>query len=136
MQIEHSSPGFFCPGVEIEDYNVMIQRKKIFFNQPVNNKTITYNNIWKIANGRGDDYMIDCLQDYHYGKDHYKTITIDLSKQQALLGVNQKAIKQINFTEKLKENIIIFFILEETKEIVLYFSQTTMRLFWFYYILM
>ena len=51
-----------------------------FFYQPVNNQERTYNNIWKFANGQGDDYTSGSMLDYHYGKDHYKTITIDLSK--------------------------------------------------------
>ena len=39
---------------------------------------------WKIKTGQGDDYMTGCLLDYNYFIKHYKTIVIDLSKQQAL----------------------------------------------------
>ena len=53
---------------------------KIFFDKPVKNDKITYENIRKIATGQGDD----CLLDYAYFKDNYKMIAIDLSKQQAL----------------------------------------------------
>ena len=33
------------------------------FDQPVNNNLITYDNIWKIATGQGDDYTTACLLD-------------------------------------------------------------------------
>ena len=44
-------------------------------------------------------------------------IAIDLSKQQAL-DADPKAIQQINFTRKLKQDngAIIFFIIEEAKK--------------------
>ena len=46
-------------------------------------KSASYDNIWKIATGQGDDYTTGCLLDYIYFKKHYKLIAIDLSKQQA-----------------------------------------------------
>ena len=52
-----------------------------FFDQPISSMTKTYENIRKIAIGQGDDYATGCLLDYHYFKDHYKMIAIDLSKQ-------------------------------------------------------
>ena len=55
-----------------------------FFNQPIKNNLITYYNIRKITTGQEDDYATGCLLDYHYFKDYYKIIAIDLSKQQAL----------------------------------------------------
>ena len=48
-------------------------------------------------------------------KKYYKTIAIDLSKQQALDN-NPKAIQQINFSGKLAQEATNFFIIEETKE--------------------
>ena len=53
-------------------------------------------------------------------------MTIDLSKQQAL-DADPKAIQQINFTANLDldGNTTIFFIIEETKETILDFSQGT-----------
>ena len=41
---------------------------------------MTYENIWKIATGQGDDYTSCCLLDYNYFKNYYKMIAIDLSK--------------------------------------------------------
>ena len=43
-----------------------------------------YENIRKIATGLGDYYTTGCLWDYAYSRDIYKTIAIDLSKQQEL----------------------------------------------------
>ena len=55
-------------------------------------------------------------------------IAIDLRKQQAL-DVDPTAIQQINFTANLDRvgNKRIYFILEEAKEIVLDFSQETVK---------
>ena len=55
-----------------------------FFDQPIKNNKVTYENIRKIATGQGDDYTTGCLLKYQYIKDYYKMIAIDLSKQQAL----------------------------------------------------
>ena len=91
---------------------------KNFFDQPVKNDKITYENIRKIATGQGgDDYSTDCLLDYAYFRDNYKIIAIDLSKQQAL-DADTRAIQQIRFTENLDRtgNIRIFFIFEERKK--------------------
>ena len=46
---------------------------------------------------QGDDYAIDCLQDYTYFKENQKLIAIDLRKQQEL-DAGSKAIQQTNFT--------------------------------------
>ena len=55
-------------------------------------------------------------------------ISIDLSKQEAL-DADAKAIQQINFTISLDRvgNTTMFFIIEETKETVLEFSQGTVK---------
>ena len=71
---------YYLPKVEIKDYNVIIDGKN-FFDQPINSMTKTYENIWKIVTGQGDDYTIGCLLDYSSFKDHHKLIAIDLTKQ-------------------------------------------------------
>ena len=38
---------------------------KNFFDQPMKNDKITYENITKIATGKGDDYATSCLLDYN-----------------------------------------------------------------------
>ena len=57
----------------------MIYGKNIF-EQPVKNDLITYENIQKIGDGLGDDYIISCLLDSNYFKSYYKIIATDLSK--------------------------------------------------------
>ena len=95
-----------------------------FFDQPVKNNKITYDNIRKIAIGYGDDYTTGCLLDYPYFIETDKMIAVDLSKQKAL-DFDPKAIQQINFTANLDGagNTRVYFILEEAKETVLNFSQ-------------
>ena len=122
-----SNKRFCITNVEIKDYNDMIDGKN-FFDQPIKNDKVTYNNIRKIATGQGDDYTTGCLLDYTYFKKYYKIIAIDLSKQQAL-DADPKAIQQINFTANLDRvgNTRIYFILEEAKETVFEFSQGTVK---------
>ena len=101
---------------------------KNFFDQPINSMNKTYENIRKIATGQGDDYTTGCLLDYTYFKKYYKMIAIDLSKQQAL-DADARVIQQINFTANLDRagNTTMFFIIEQAKEIVLDFSQGTVK---------
>ena len=55
-------------------------------------------------------------------------IVVDLSKQQAL-DADPRAIQQINFTANLDRagNTRVYFILEESKETILDFSQGTVK---------
>ena len=48
-----------------------------FFDQPVKNNLRTYNNIWKIVTGQGDDCRTGCLLDCFYSKIYYKMVAID-----------------------------------------------------------
>ena len=118
---------YYLPNIEIKDYNIMINCEN-FFDQPIKNNNITYENIRKIATGKGDDYTTGCLLDYSYFVDTYKMIAVDLSKQQAL-DADLRAIQQINFTANLDRvgNTSVYFILEEAKEIILDFSQGTVK---------
>ena len=118
---------YYIPNVEIKDYNVMIDGKN-FFDQPVKNDKVTYENIRKIATGQGDDYTTGCLLDYIYFKNYYKMIAVDLSKQQAL-DADPKTIQQINFTANLDRGrrTRFYFILEEAKKTVFEFSQGTVK---------
>ena len=74
---------YYLPKVEIKDYNVMIDGRNVF-DQPINSMNKTYENIRKIATGKGDDYTTGCLLDYPYFKENYKMIAIDLSRQNEL----------------------------------------------------
>ena len=122
-----SSDEYYLPIVEIKDYNIMINGEN-FFDQPIKNNKVTYDNIRKIATGYGDDYTTGCLLDYPYFANNYKVIAVDLSKQQAL-DADPRAIQQINFTANLDRdgNTRVYFILEEAKETILDFSQGTVK---------
>ena len=122
-----SHSGYYLPNFEIKDYNIMINGEN-FFDQPIKNNKVTYENITKIATGQGDDYTTGCLLDYSYFMDTYKMIAVDLSKQQ-VLDADPRAIQQINFTANLDRagNTRIYFILEEAKETILDFSQGTVK---------
>ena len=103
---------------------------KNFFDQPVRNDKVTYENIRKIAIGQGDDYSTGCLVDYTYFKKYYLMIAIDLSKQ--ALDANHRAIQKISFTANLDrdENTRFYFILEEVKETIFEFSQGIVKILW------
>ena len=120
-----SEKRYYIPTREIK--NVTIDGQN-FFDQPIRNNLITYDNIRKISTGQGDYYTTGCLLDYDYFNKYYKMIATDLSKQQAL-DADPEAIQQINFTGNLEEKSTIFFIIEEAKETVLNFPQGTVKIF-------
>ena len=101
---------------------------KNFFDQPVKNYIVTYENIRKIAIGQRDDYTTGCLLDYIYFKKYYEMIAIELSRQQ-VLDADRRAIQQINFTANLDRigNTRFYFILEEAKETIFEFLQGTLK---------
>ena len=45
---------------------------KLFFDQPVRSDIRTYDNIWKITRGQGDDYITRSLLDYLDFKENCK----------------------------------------------------------------
>ena len=124
-RISHST--YYLPKGEIKDYNVMVDGRNVF-DQPINNMNKTYENIRKIATGKGADYTTGCLLDYPYFKENYKMIAIDLSRKNEL-DADPRAIQQINFTANLDRvgNTTIFFIIEEAKETVFEFSEGTVK---------
>ena len=71
------------------------------------------------------------MLDYPYFKENYKIIAIDLSKQNEL-DADPRLIQQINFTANLDTagNTTIFFIIEESKETALDFSEGTVKVLW------
>ena len=80
--------------------------------------------------------MTGCLLAYPHFKNNYKLIAIDLNKQQKL-DADTKAKHQINFTGNLDrpEGSTMFFIIEKAKERVLDFSKWTVKVLWFYFVL-
>ena len=79
------------------------------------------------------------MLDYLYFKRYYKLIAIDLSKQQKQkLDADPKAIQQISFSGNLDraEGSTMFFIIEEAKKTVLDFLKETIKVLWFYFVLL
>ena len=70
------------------------------------------------------------MLDYAYFKDHYRLISVDLSKQKTLDG-DPTAIQQIVFQAVLEGDsntkIRLYTILEQSKETVLKFSKGTAK---------
>ena len=58
--------GYYPPKLKIKGSSIMIDERN-FFNQPVNDIR-TYENVWKIATGKGDKYATGCLLYYCYFK--------------------------------------------------------------------
>ena len=59
----------------------MLLLKKFLW--PANKNDLkTYDTIKKTATGQRDGFITGCLLDFTYFKEHYKLISIDLSKEQ------------------------------------------------------
>ena len=54
-----SAKDYYLPSLDIKDYNLMINGENVF-DQPVKDNKVTYENIRKIATGKGDDYTTGC----------------------------------------------------------------------------
>ena len=76
--------------------------------------------------------LVVCLLDFTYfEKKNYRLIAADLSKQKAL-DADSRAIQQIIFTGKIKATeantrVIIYYILEQSKETILEFAKGTAK---------
>ena len=80
-KVERSSTKkYFLPRVYTTNDNILIDGRT-FYDQQVNDQIKKYDEIRKIATGKGEDYITGCLLDYQYFKDHYQLIAVDLSKQ-------------------------------------------------------
>ena len=80
----------------------------------------------KVSIGKGDNYTTGCLLDFAYFKNNYRLIAADLSKKKAL-DADLRAIQQIIFTEVANARVIIYYILEQSKETILQFSNGTTK---------
>ena len=98
--------------------------EKNFYDQPINDSIKQYE---KISTGQGDDYTTGCLLDLAYFERNYKLIAVDLSKHKAV-DADSRTIQQIIFTGKIKSEaantrVIIYYILEQSKETKLEFPK-------------
>ena len=71
---------YFLPRVDITNYNVLIDGRN-FYDQPTNDQIKKYDEIRKIATGKGDNYATGCLLDYQYFQEHNQLITYSEYKQ-------------------------------------------------------
>ena len=123
--LRNSYRKYFDPRVDITSYNVLIDGRN-FYDQPINDSIRKYDEIRKIATGKGDNYAIGCLLDYDYFKKNYQSIAIDLSKQREL-DADPRAIQQVEFIGMLKTRSNLFTILEKSKGTILKFYKGTSK---------
>ena len=123
--IRNSYRKYFVLLVDITSYNVLIDGRNLY-DQPINDSIRKYDEIRKIATGKGDNYATGCLLDYAYFKNNYQLIAIDLSKQREL-DADPRAIQQIEFIGMLKTRSNVFTILEKSKETILEFYKGTAK---------
>ena len=121
---------YFFPRVKIENYNIEIDSRN-FYDQSINDPIKEYDEIRKILTGQGDDHGTGCLLDFAYLEKKYRLIAADLSKQR-VLDADSRGIQQITFTGKIKAEadntkVIIYYILEKSKETILEFSKGTTK---------
>ena len=62
----------------------MIINGKNFYDQAMDSDIKRYEEITKLAAGPGENSTTRCLLDYVYIKNHYRLITVDLSRQKEL----------------------------------------------------
>ena len=113
----------FLPWVKIENYNIEIDGAN-FYDQSINDLIKEYDEVKKISTGEGDDYTTDCLLDFAYFEKNYRLIAVDLSKQKAL-DADSRAIQKIIVTGKASANVMVYYILDQSREIILQFSKGT-----------
>ena len=121
---------YFLPRVKIDNYNVEIDGRN-YYDQPINDSIKQYDEVRKISTGQDDNYTTGCLLDYSYFEKNYRLLAADLSKQKAL-DADSRAIQQIIFTGTIKATvsntrIIIFYVLEKSKETISEFSKGTTK---------
>ena len=80
----------------------------------------------KASAGQGDDYTTGGLLDFAYFKKNYRLIAADLSKQMAL-DADSRTIQEIIYAGKANSGPIIYYIFEQSKEIILQFSKGTTK---------
>ena len=117
---------YFLPRVKIENYNIAIDGRN-FYDQLINDSIKQYDEIRKISTGKSDDHTTGCLLDFFYFEKKHRLTAVDLSKQKAL---DLRAIQKIIFTGKIKATeantrVMIYYILEKSKETILEFSKAT-----------
>ena len=117
--------------------NYVIINGKSFYDQAIDSDIKLYEENKKLTTGLSEDYIIGCLLDYDFIKNHNGLTATDLKRQKEL-DVDTKAIQQIELVGQLKkldandnatdeagndQSMFILTILEKSKETRLKFSQ-------------
>ena len=121
---------YFLPRIKIENYNMKLMEEIFMINQLMTQ----WSNTTKSEKYQQDKVMIKWLVVCWILlilKKNCRLIAADLSKQKAL-DSDSRAIQQIIFTGKIKSTvantrIIIYYILEQSKETILKFSKGTTK---------
>ena len=123
---ENSYNIYFLPRLKIDNYNIEIDRRN-FCHQPISDSIKQYNKIRKNIN-RTRWWLNKWLfiRFCFSFKENYRSIAADLSKQKAL-HADSRAIHQIIFTGKTSAAVIIYYILEKSKETMLAFAKGTTK---------
>ena len=116
---------YFFPRVKIENYNI------VNYDQLINDSIKQYYEVRKISTRQCDDCTTGCLLNVAYFEKKNGLIAANLSKQKTL-DADSRAIQQITFTGKIKskkENtrVIIYYILEQSKETILELAKGTTK---------
>ena len=108
--------------------------EKNFCDQPTDSDIKRYEEIRKLTTGQSEDYTNGCLLGYDYIKNHYRLITIELSRQKQLRCCSKSnstnricwTIRKTSYNATNAGNdqsMFILTILEKIKETTLKFSQ-------------
>ena len=125
LVLAYDNTNGITPRTEIKNFNIEIDGRS-FYDQPINDLIKQYGEARKVSTGQGDDDTTGCLLDFAYFEKNYKLIAADLSKQKAL-GADSRAIQKIIFIGTASAAVIIYYILEQSKETILEFSKGTIK---------
>ena len=105
---------YALPREKLTKFNVLIDGRNVY-DQPISSDITKYEELLKLAIGKGEDYETGCLLDYDYYKKHYSIIACDLSRQKEL-GPDPRSAQQLEIMFMLDTNSQILTILEKSKE--------------------
>ena len=125
LVLAYDNNNWITPRTEIKSFNIEIDGRS-FYDQPINHLIKQYGEVRNVSTEQGDDDTTGFLLDFAYFEKNYKLIAADLSKQKAL-GEDSRAIQTIIFTGTSSAAVIIYYILEQSKETILEFSKGTTK---------
>ena len=71
----------YLPKGIIDDYNVIINGKNFYDQEPIDSDIKRYEEIKNLRTGQGEDYTTGCLLDQECMKNRYRLISVDLISQ-------------------------------------------------------